>query len=257
MAEINYLQWISIEDFLQMSGGYVLDFSNRTLQDFVADVTKLDIYSSKYEDKGESKANRIRTFFKKESATIVAKLLQGFIDYKVDIMYARDGIELGSSELKSLEICKSIVGSLYADGGDVSEDVEALNINDDFTQIFSSIKDDIEKGEPEQALDRLHTFMIKYVKSLCNKNSILYRDEAALHSLYGSYVKEIIKHKVDSEMTVRIMKSSISILEAFNDVRNNQSLAHDNIVLNREESMYIFKSISNLVAFIKAIETKE
>jgi hypothetical protein len=28
-------------------------------------------------------------------------------------------------------------------------------------------------------------------------------------------------------MAMRILKSSISILEAFNDVRNNQSLAHD------------------------------
>ena len=32
-------------------------------------------------------------------------------------------------------------------------------------------------------------------------------------------------------MTMRILKSSISVLEAFNDVRNSQSLAHDNPVL--------------------------
>jgi len=29
-------------------------------------------------------------------------------------------------------------------------------------------------------------------------------------------------------MGVRILKRSISVLEAFNDVRNNRSLAHDN-----------------------------
>jgi hypothetical protein len=31
-------------------------------------------------------------------------------------------------------------------------------------------------------------------------------------------------------MTERILKSSISVLDFFNDVRNNKSLAHDNLV---------------------------
>jgi hypothetical protein len=33
-------------------------------------------------------------------------------------------------------------------------------------------------------------------------------------------------------MTVRILKTSISVMEAFNDVRNESSLAHDNAVEN-------------------------
>ncbi|WP_314973383.1 abortive infection family protein [Comamonas testosteroni] len=32
-------------------------------------------------------------------------------------------------------------------------------------------------------------------------------------------------------MAERILKSSISVLESFNDVRNNKSLAHDKAVL--------------------------
>ena len=37
-----------------------------------------------------------------------------------------------------------------------------------------------------------------------------------------------VEGQIDSEMTERILKSSIPVLEAFNDVRNNQSFAHDN-----------------------------
>jgi hypothetical protein len=48
--------------------------------------------------------------------------------------------------------------------------------------------------------------------------------------------------RIDSEMTERILKSSISLLEAFNHVRNHQSFAHDNPVLNYEESRLIFNS---------------
>lgn len=55
-------------------------------------------------------------------------------------------------------------------------------------------------------------------------------------------------------MTERILKTAISNLEAFNDVRNNQSFAHDNSILNYHESLLIFRSISSIVEFINSIE---
>jgi len=50
------------------------------------------------------------------------------------------------------------------------------------------------------------------------------------------------------------LKSSISVLESFNDIRNNKSLAHDNPILNYSESVLIFNDISNVIKFIEAIE---
>ncbi len=55
-------------------------------------------------------------------------------------------------------------------------------------------------------------------------------------------------------MTERILKSSISVLDAFNDVRNNQSLAHDNPVLNRNESLLIFNHVTSATRFVWALE---
>lgn len=55
-------------------------------------------------------------------------------------------------------------------------------------------------------------------------------------------------------MTERILKSSISVFEAFNKVRNSQSFAHDNAILNYNESMLIFKNISSIIEFIASIE---
>ena len=57
-------------------------------------------------------------------------------------------------------------------------------------------------------------------------------------------------------MTERILKSSISILEKFNEVRNNQSLVHDNVVLNYEESLLIFNHITASIRFISKLEEK-
>ena len=57
-------------------------------------------------------------------------------------------------------------------------------------------------------------------------------------------------------MTARILKSAISVLEAFNDVRNNQSLAHDNPILNYDESLLIFNHVASSVRFIRTLEDK-
>ena len=55
-------------------------------------------------------------------------------------------------------------------------------------------------------------------------------------------------------MSERILKSAISHLEAFNDIRNTQSLAHDNRILGKSESMHIFKNISSLIQLVEEID---
>jgi hypothetical protein len=55
-------------------------------------------------------------------------------------------------------------------------------------------------------------------------------------------------------MTEKILKYSIHVIEAFNDVRNNRSFAHDNQILNYSESVLIFNNITNSIKFIETIE---
>lgn len=106
------------------------------------------------------------------------------------------------------------------------------------------------------ALDRLHTYMVKYVRKLCDKHYIEYEKEEPLHCCYGKYVKQVVKEgRVESEMSKVILKTGISILDKFNYVRNNKSYAHDNDVLNNDESMFIYKTIVNIVEFINLIES--
>lgn len=64
-----------------MNGGYVLNFSDRTFQDFVLENANIDVYTPGYERGGTSKANRLRTFWRKESDTVTAKLLEGLLEY--------------------------------------------------------------------------------------------------------------------------------------------------------------------------------
>lgn len=59
---------------------------------------------------------------------------------------------------------------------------------------------------------------------------------------------------IESSMTERILKSSISVLDGFNDVRNNISFAHDNPVLNRNESLLICQHVTSAIRFVWTLE---
>jgi hypothetical protein len=81
MSEIGSIEKMKIEKYLDMSSGYVLDFSNRTFHEFIFENTGLDIYEDKYDYGSGSKANRLRGFWEEESNYIVGKLLNNLVEY--------------------------------------------------------------------------------------------------------------------------------------------------------------------------------
>jgi len=257
MANLNYFEKQTLERFLEMGEGHVLDFSIRTLQEFLADTLGIDIYSEKYEYASGSKANRIRGFLQVESDYNAGLLIEKFCEYWMNQIHHGDRNYDQTDENRYKESLR--IAERLKSGGPV-ENLDALepNVDDeDFSKLSKSIKDSIEKNEPESALDRLHTFVVKYVRELCSKHEIDYEQNHPLHSLFGSYVKYLVNENlIESDMTERILKSSISVLEAFNDVRNNQSFAHDNPILNYNESILIFNDVSNVIKFIESIEAE-
>jgi hypothetical protein len=71
-----------IERVLNMKGGYVLDFSNRTFDDFIAHEVGLDATAPRFTVDGESKARRLRRIIPSLSAQNQAKLLRAFMEYR-------------------------------------------------------------------------------------------------------------------------------------------------------------------------------
>lgn len=103
MSNLTFVEKRKLEQFLGMSSGYVLDFSNRTFAEFIRDSTGRDIYDSSYDYASGSKANRLRAFWQKEANPVVGKLMTDMLDYAD-----------GTGELK--EVCRLIVARLLRDG---------------------------------------------------------------------------------------------------------------------------------------------
>jgi len=107
MANITTLEKHILEKLFQMSSGYVLNFSDRTMGEFFRDDVGIDIYSQKYNYESGSKANRMRGFWLKADEKLVGKSILKLIGYienqilldelkrvnfPVDIMTAAKGI---------------------------------------------------------------------------------------------------------------------------------------------------------------------
>lgn len=145
-------------------------------------------------------------------------------------------------------------------GGSVVEHIDAIqatNDDKDFHSLAKLIRESIEKNEPEPALDRLHTYTIKFLKELCRTHMISYSEDETVNALFGKYIKTIRgKGFLESAMAEKIVQFSFQIMDAFNDIRNNRSYAHDNQALNYDESILIFSNVSSMVKFIQAREAK-
>lgn len=241
MANLTSIERIKLEKLLDMGGGYVLSFSNRTFTEFILEHTGIDIYDDRYTGYSGSKASRLREFWKHEPNYLVGKLIDAFLAYwKNEKMVLLT--EITTAEQVLFDECLKISKRLLSDT--LVEQIDALKPNSDdpdFSILAKSIREGIAKNEPAEALDRLHTFVVKYTRNLCDRHSINHEKNMPLHSIFGAYLLYLReKNLVDSEMTMQILKSSIKVLDAFNDVRNNKSLAHDNPILNYDESILIF-----------------
>lgn len=245
MSNLNYKDQSFFEKLFEMHTWYIMNFSNRTFWNFVIDSIWVDPYSWDY----ESKANLLRNIIKEESNYKVWKLLLDLVEY-FEIEYWN----LESLNIALINKCKEIALNLK-NNSDVSE-LNIENIDNDKTLdlLLEEIKKSKDKENPEIILDRLHTLTTKYIRKLSEKYNIE-TEWKSLNALFWLYIKELEnKWIIESDITLLIVKSNIGILEKFNHIRNNQSLAHDNELLNSYESTFIINNIINLLHFIEKIE---
>ena len=75
MADLTTTEKQILEHLFGMDGGYVLDFSYRTIEEFFADGLGIDFFDEKYNYASGSKANRMRKFWQVSDNKLVAKCI--------------------------------------------------------------------------------------------------------------------------------------------------------------------------------------
>jgi hypothetical protein len=109
MSNLTNSEKRKFEEFLGMSSGFVLNFSDRTFAEFVADSTSRNIFDPRYNYASGSKANRLRAFWTVEDNPVVGKLMNDMLDY------ACEGVRTGAlAEECRLTVARLLQGNPVA-----------------------------------------------------------------------------------------------------------------------------------------------
>lgn len=124
MANLKTTEKRYLENLLEMSSGYVLDFTNQEFSQLIFDTVNIDIYQSKYEILGNSKAKRLKAFWNIEPNLIVGKVLSEMLEvWKFK--------QLNNSSTLNREFyteCQKIVNRLLGDEKKENSEEDFLNI---------------------------------------------------------------------------------------------------------------------------------
>ena len=253
MSSLTYVQKEQMANFFGIKGGYVFTFLkngyNKTnTRGIILEATGVDIYSNPAFDMSQERC--IRKIWDDFDDYSVGKLLKVMLDYY-------ETVAEWSWEQREISIFNSL---RELEKRLLQNPVAVPSVENDTLKL---VKEDIERNcnnnTPELALDRLHTFSTEFFRSVCRKHNITTTDDRQnalpLQSLVGRLKNWYAEnHYFDSEFTIVAIQNTINIFDRFNAIRNNQSAAHPNEMLNRAESMYVVRIVAETLTFIDSIE---
>lgn len=234
-------------------GGYVLDFSDRTMAEWFEETLDLDIFQQRFQIEGHSKGKTLRGFVEVAEPRLVAKVLRALWAYRCGL----DGyIEDDPHQEGRLK-------SWLDQFTDELDSASSLNLDDAFKdfsgdttlpKLRASIAGDLVAEKPEVAIDRLHTYCVKRFRALLIERGKSVDASTPLHAIFGAYGKLLRDSGDVSAFALPTLRVQHKLFEGLNDVRNKRSFAHDNDLLVVSEAQFIVDCVLSSLAFIERIE---
>jgi hypothetical protein len=236
--------------------GYVLDFSDRTMQEFFDEEFRVDIYSTEYRANGSSKRNCLSAFLSKTDTQTALRVLRALWERREGLLEALPTSEESQAAKGKSAAFQKVIDSLQNEPAPLTtEGVEAFTRDRTLEELVADIERSLAANKPEVAIDHLHTYCMKKFAHLLEVRGQTCAKDEPLHSRFGRYRKCLEAEQNLHEFTSRALKSFISLLDSFNDLRNNHSLAHDNKLLAPLEARFIFSSVGAILVMIRALES--
>ena len=153
MANLSFIEKNRFEKLFGMKTGYVLDFSDRTFQEFVGDAVGIDIYEEKYNYGSGSKANRLRGFWSVETNYNIGRLLEKLLEYW--LAQVQNGeINHDSADEKNYEECLVIVDKLKSENPVDPTENHTIGIYHNHTWYKAKIKQEgFDRENPVESID--------------------------------------------------------------------------------------------------------
>lgn len=243
------------DEIFESGGGWVLDFSDRTMAEWFEEVIGIKIFVDEYQQDGGSKGKTLRGFTEVGDGALVSYALQELWAYRVSMETTEERKPDREVYLKSWldQFCNELA---KLSESDVTSALTDFSKDETLPLLRANIQRDLIEGKPHVAIDRIHTFTVKRLRYALSKQGKSFDNSTPLHSLFGVYMKGVKEQDMLKGFMLDAMRGQHKVLEALNTARNKFSFAHDNPLLCESEARYLAKSILATLAYIDEIEKK-
>lgn len=235
------------------SGGYVLDFSDRSMAEWFQETCGLEIFQERFQIDGGSKGKTLRGFVAVAEPRLVAQVLRALWAYRCSMpsFIANDPAE----ETRLSAWLEQFVRELDAASSMPLEDsFKDFSGDTTLAKLRASIAADLIAEKPDVALDRVHTYCVKRFRHLLAAKGQSFDANTPLDALFGAYGRILKDTGAVSEFALPTLRVQHKLFDALNQARNKRSLAHDTQLLELSETQFVVDSVLISSAFIERIE---
>jgi hypothetical protein len=246
-----------VEDYIGTTGGYLNHFNYNNHDSFYHTYCDLDVDVPAYRAKGLTTRKAFLQILKDSSARDQAKIIRGTFEF------IRPPEESDSAEnvkrRKAHDHLLAVAVRLEGDG-----QVEVPTGIESTETVLQALRDAetlLKARGPTSAVDRAHTALHGYVKSVCRKRGLTVPNDPSLTLLFRlirenfDEFKTVVNHDAEAK---RVFGSLASAIDSLNTIRNRATLAHPNELLldGAEAMLYINLSRAVLAYLDSKLKTK-
>lgn len=221
MANLTTTEKQILEKLFQMGGGYVLNFSDRTMEEFFRDDLNINIYNGKYNYASGSKANHIRGFWLKEDSKIVGKSILKLIEY-IESQIVIGSLKSEDFPVQIINVGRSIGEKLI--GIKIEEKLNKAeatfkngNINIALqTEIFDHVQNLLNNGHFYNAVEESYKIVRKKLKEITGS-------EKATDAFSNSNIEKIFGHQATDEAESDFFEGVKFLHMAIQNLRNEKA----------------------------------
>lgn len=231
-------RWIGVQ------GGYLGDFSYRTHAEFYPEYCGVD--ADPYEYEGTTRERFIQILSDLDARS-QARVVRGVIE-----RFPINGPEAPKTRDEKLEQRLLSTAERIERDSAVAHPSPAIT-SDVVRRALDDAETLIGSAEAGNAVDRIHTALHGYLLALCEAADIKYPEGANLTRLFTVLRTE---HPALQDSGLRrqdvttVLRSTAAILDSFQPIRNQASLAHPNPVLDEPEAFLMINAARTLFHYL-------
>jgi hypothetical protein len=221
MSTLTALERRLLEEFFGMSGGYVLDFSNKTFDEFMEEHSEKNLLAAEYLTGGESKANRLRAFWKTTEDDLTGKVILALIEYAVGCYP-----EKATNAAKCREIALRLIGTQSIAVKNLNAVVEKMDmphLKKEIDRAHNAIERDT-----NSAVGTAKDFLESVCKTILVERSIVLPDNPELQPLVTEVRKALplVPDGLEESSVKRLLGQLSGITSSIAELRNDHGSGH-------------------------------